>query len=186
MIYASTKATLKQLFGASDVKKEYNVTAKEEVSLHHFLEHERITSAPGPLTAAEEELQDLKKMTISATEISTDSRQASVSGLQFPFMENLTKKLNEFRKRKVSYVQMKLDLAKETVDVVSVRDETPSINELPSLIPSDSARYHLFRFKYVFEGMHAESVIFIYSMPGYDCPIKERMLYSSCKNPTTH
>lgn len=25
-------------------------------------------------------------------------------------------------------------------------------------------------------------VVFIYSMPGYRCPIKERMLYSSCKN----
>lgn len=23
--------------------------------------------------------------------------------------------------------------------------------------------------------------VFIYSMPGYKCPIKERMLYSSCK-----
>ena len=26
-------------------------------------------------------------------------------------------------------------------------------------------------------------VVFIYSMPGYKCPIKERMLYSSCKAP---
>lgn len=26
-------------------------------------------------------------------------------------------------------------------------------------------------------------VVFIYSMPGYKCSIKERMLYSSCKNP---
>ena len=25
--------------------------------------------------------------------------------------------------------------------------------------------------------------VFIYSMPGYQCPIKERMLYSSCKGP---
>lgn len=25
--------------------------------------------------------------------------------------------------------------------------------------------------------------VFIYSMPGYKCSIKERMLYSSCKNP---
>lgn len=27
--------------------------------------------------------------------------------------------------------------------------------------------------------------VFIYSMPGYACPIKERMLYSSSKNPVT-
>ena len=25
--------------------------------------------------------------------------------------------------------------------------------------------------------------VFIYSCPGYKCPVKERMLYSSCKNP---
>ncbi len=25
--------------------------------------------------------------------------------------------------------------------------------------------------------------VFIYSMPGYSCGIRERMLYSSCKNP---
>lgn len=27
--------------------------------------------------------------------------------------------------------------------------------------------------------------VFIYSMPGYNCSIKERMLYSSCKGPFT-
>lgn len=27
------------------------------------------------------------------------------------------------------------------------------------------------------------STVFIYSMPGYSCTIKERMLYSSCKGP---
>lgn len=26
-------------------------------------------------------------------------------------------------------------------------------------------------------------LVFIYSMPGYSCTIKERMLYSSCKGP---
>lgn len=26
-------------------------------------------------------------------------------------------------------------------------------------------------------------LVFIYSMPGYNCSIKERMLYSSCKAP---
>lgn len=26
-------------------------------------------------------------------------------------------------------------------------------------------------------------IVFIYSMPGYSCSIKERMLYSSCKAP---
>lgn len=50
-------------------------------------------------------------------------------------------------------------------------------------IPNDSARYHLFRFKHTHEGDYTECILFIYSMPGYSCSIKERMLYSSCKAP---
>ena len=30
--------------------------------------------------------------------------------------------------------------------------------------------------------LHCLAVVFIYSMPGYSCSIKERMLYSSCKS----
>lgn len=31
--------------------------------------------------------------------------------------------------------------------------------------------------------MYLYVAVFIYSMPGYSCSIKERMLYSSCKAP---
>lgn len=36
-----------------------------------------------------------------------------------------------------------------------------------------------------FNASHALCIfaVFIYSMPGYKCSIRERMLYSSCKNP---
>ena len=50
-------------------------------------------------------------------------------------------------------------------------------------MPKNSARYHFFLFKHKYNGNSLESLIFIYSMPGYVCTIKERMLYSSCKGP---
>ena len=75
------------------------------------------------------------------------------------------------------------------------------MSSLPSKIPEDCARYHLFRFKHNYEGdsfsSNGECIfneiwsfsqyficisVFIYSMPGYSVSIKERMLYSSCKN----
>lgn len=74
------------------------------------------------------------------------------------------------------------------------------ISSLASKIPDDNARYHLFRFKHMYEGDSFNSngkpdftfnvyqnlcltfEVFIYSMPGYSVSIKERMLYSSCKN----
>ena len=72
------------------------------------------------------------------------------------------------------------------------------VSELGSKVPVDSARYHLFRFQHTYEGDSFNSngerdklvtsekkfivLVFIYSMPGYSVSIKERMLYSSCKN----
>ena len=56
---------------------------------------------------------------------------------------------------------------------------------LSGRVPADHGRYHLFRFKHSHEGDYLESVVFIYSMPGYACSIRERMLYSSCKAPVT-
>ena len=32
---------------------------------------------------------------------------------------------------------------------------------------------------------HAAAAVFVYSCPGYKLPVKERMLYASCKNPIT-
>lgn len=55
------------------------------------------------------------------------------------------------------------------------------VTELCKKVPNDSARYHLYLFKHTYEGDYMEFIIFIYSMPGYSCSIKERMLYSSCK-----
>lgn len=55
---------------------------------------------------------------------------------------------------------------------------------LESLVPEDEPRYHIFRFAHDYEGDYTSPVVFAYSMPGCGgCSIRERMLYSSCKNP---
>lgn len=79
--------------------------------------------------------------------------------------------------------------------------DTLTVAQLPKQVPTESARYHMFNFKHTHEGDYIESfgkgqnykfgtsaliifpLVFIYSMPGYNCSIKERMLYSSCKAP---
>lgn len=76
-----------------------------------------------------------------------------------------------------------VDIEEEKIHLVSA--ENFPIEKLPSKIPSDSARYHLYKFKHTHEGDYMENIVFIYSMPGYNCSIKERMLYSSCKSPFT-
>lgn len=79
------------------------------------------------------------------------------------------------------YVQLKIDLEEEKIHLVMACEI--SLDKLPTKVPSDSARYHLYNFKHTHEGDYMECIVFIYSMPGYSCSIKERMLYSSCKAP---
>ncbi|KPP60408.1 twinfilin-2-like [Scleropages formosus] len=62
------------------------------------------------------------------------------------------------------------------------RIKTNEVGDLPRRVPTDTPRYHFFVYKHRHEGDSLESVVFIYSMPGYSCAIKERMLYSSCKS----
>ena len=65
-----------------------------------------------------------------------------------------------------------MDKFYERLDVNSIADE----------IPKDQGRFHLYRYQHNYEGEDFESVVFIYSMPGFVCTVKERMLYSSCKS----
>lgn len=81
----------------------------------------------------------------------------------------------------LNYVQLSIDLDKEEINLES-RDDT-NINNLPTRVPRNHSRYHLFCFPHSYEGDYLLSKVFIYSTPGYECSVKERMLYSSCKNP---
>lgn len=74
-----------------------------------------------------------------------------------------------------------MDLEKEIINLELA--ENVNINELRAKVPKDHARYHFFAFKHTHEGDQLISNVFIYSMPGYNCSIKERMLYSTCKAP---
>lgn len=88
--------------------------------------------------------------------------------------------------------------------------EPTELKDLPLRVPTDVPRYHIFLYKHSHEGDYLESTggfcwaaasccsvvrlllfylnsllclaVFIYSMPGYCCTVRDRMLYSSCKN----
>uniref|UniRef100_A0A672SJB6 Twinfilin-1 n=1 Tax=Sinocyclocheilus grahami TaxID=75366 RepID=A0A672SJB6_SINGR len=60
MLYAATRATLRKEFGLGHIKDEMFGTVKDEVSLSGYKKHITAQSAPLPLTAAEEELRQIK------------------------------------------------------------------------------------------------------------------------------
>ncbi|POI32572.1 hypothetical protein CIB84_003676 [Bambusicola thoracicus] len=138
MLYAATRATLKKEFGGGHIKDEVFGTAEDDVSLNGYKKYLISQSAPAPLTAAEEELRQIK--------------------------------INE-----------QIDMKNETIILANTLHT--ELKDLPKRIPKDAARYHFFLYKHTHEGDYLESIVFIYSMPGYTCSIRERMLYSSCKSP---
>ncbi|XP_053233508.1 twinfilin-2 isoform X2 [Podarcis raffonei] len=209
MLYAATRATVKKEFGGGHVKDELFGTVKEDISLSGYQKHVSSYSAPAPLTAAEQELQqirineDLHSLASSSemmavgccccpsvveyphpeevkTEISVESKHQTLQGLAFPLQPEAQQAIQLLKQKKINYIQLKLDLERETIDLVHTN--ATEIADLPKRIPQDSARYHFFLYKHSHEGDYLESVVFIYSMPGYKCSIKERMLYSSCKS----
>ncbi|XP_062977204.1 twinfilin-2 isoform X2 [Elgaria multicarinata webbii] len=179
MLYAATRATVKKEFGGGHVKDELFGTVKEDISLSGYQKHVSSSSAPAPLTAAERELQQIRINEVK-TEISVESKHQTLQGLAFPLQPEAQQAIQLLKQKKINYIQLKLDLERETIDLVHTN--ATEIADLPKRIPQDSARYHFFLYKHSHEGDYLESVVFVYSMPGYKCSIKERMLYSSCKS----
>lgn len=182
MLYASTKATLKQEFGSGQIKEELHGTVKDDVTWKGFLKHKRNESAPAPLTSREEELAELRRSERSvAANVGVDTKHQTLGGVSFPMTDSARQAVIKMADKLHGYVQLRIDLDEEKIHLVTCGEV--NVDQLPSKVPNDSARYHLFNFKHTHEGDYMESVVFIYSMPGYSCSIKERMLYSSCKAP---
>ncbi|XP_014206719.1 twinfilin isoform X2 [Copidosoma floridanum] len=180
MLYASTKATLKQEFGSASIKEELHGTVPDDINLEGYRKHKSNDAVPAPLTSVEEELAVLKKTT-THTDYGVETRQQTISGVAFPVTDEAKQAISDIGKNVYEYVQLKIDLEEEKIHLVTAGDV--SLDKLPTKVPSDSARYHLYNFKHTHEGDYMECIVFIYSMPGYTCSIKERMLYSSCKAP---
>ncbi|XP_059499945.1 twinfilin-2-like [Stegostoma tigrinum] len=153
---------------------------RDEVSLNGYRSHLASESAPAPLTTAEQELKQLK-VTEMNTDVNVDTRQRTLQGIAFPVQDDALRALRQLQRKDCHYVQLKLDIDAELITLVTT--EPTGIAALPSRVPSDSPRWHFFLYQHTHEGSSQESLVFIYSMPGGKCSIKERMLYSSCKGP---
>jgi len=179
MLYASTKATFKKEFGQGQIKDEYFATCKEELTISGYKRHLKNVASPGPLSKEEEEMKEIK-ISETRVEIGVDTKQQTMSSLSFPLESCAQVALEEFHKREHDYIQLSIDIDEEIIRLE--KKGVHGVADLPTLIPQNGARYHLFRFKHIHEEAITESIVFIYSMPGYSVSIKERMLYSSCRN----
>ncbi|XP_041458085.1 twinfilin-1-like [Lytechinus variegatus] len=181
MLSASTKASMKTFFGGTTViDDEQACTKKSEVSLQGYREHQAAKDVAGPLTEREEEILLVQKNE-TRSDIGVHTKNQTLPGLAFPVEEAALERIKEVLDSRNTYVQLLIDVDAEMIRLASC--EHTDVNTLPSRVPDDSPRYHLFVFPHVYEGDKLNSIVFIYTMPGYKCSVKERMLYSSCKAP---
>lgn len=183
MVYASTKATLKNEFGSAKIKEEFHATTPEEITLKGYYRHKSNVNAPAPLTSREEEINEMRKNETNI-DFGTDSRQQTLTGLMCDLDDEALNALYAIAKGQHNYVQFRIELKEEKIYLVKAANI--DVLKLAAQVPTDAARYHLFSFMHTHEGDYTESLFFIYSMPGYSCSVKERMMYSSCKGPFVH
>ncbi|XP_038066329.1 twinfilin-1-like [Patiria miniata] len=180
MVYAATNTTVKTIFGTSQIKDELLATSKTEMTFDGYMRHREHEEAPAPLTASEEE-QRLMREEEGPTDIGSSTKQSHLGGIAFPIRSEAKDKLLGLKNGDYTYVRLCVDTTNEEI----LLDDADSIgtNALPGKISSEKAGYHVFTFKHTHEGDYQESPVFIYSMPGYKCPVKARMLYTSCLGP---
>nr|XP_045732052.1 twinfilin-1-like [Mirounga angustirostris] len=178
-MYAATRATLKKEFGGGHIKDEVFRTVKEDVSLHGYKKYLVSQSSPAPLTAAEEELRQIKINEVQ-TDMGVDTKHQTLQGVAFPISREAFPTLEHLSNRQLNYVQLEIDIKNEIIILANTTNT--ELKDLPKRIPKDSAHYRFFLYKHSHEGDYLESIVFIYSMPGYTCSIREWMLYSRCKS----
>ena len=89
--------------------------------------------------------------------------------------------LDLFKQEKNAYLRFYIDLTSEKIFIEKVIN-CFNVNLIQNEIPLDKSRFHLFRFNHHLNSKSFKSNIFIYSIPDALKNVKERMIYSSCKN----
>ena len=113
--------------------------------VNHFV---GVAAAPGPMSREELEREEVRAQT--NVEISVDTRHQTVSGLAFPMTNKALDAIKNYKSGKTNYVQLCINISKEIIDLEDQKG--CEIDQLPSRVPEDVPRYHVFRFDHTHEG----------------------------------
>ncbi|XP_068046141.1 twinfilin-1 isoform X1 [Anomalospiza imberbis] len=105
MLYAATRATLKKEFGGGHIKDEVFGTVQDDVSLNGYKKYLISQSSPAPLTAAEEELRQIKINEVQA-DVGVDTKHQTLQGVAFPIAKEAIQALEKLKNKQLNYVQL--------------------------------------------------------------------------------
>lgn len=82
-------------------------TNQADITLEGYKRHKRNVAAPAPLSMREEELQELKKTEVN-TEISINTKQQTLGGVEFPLTEAAKQAIIDMARGSYDYLQFRI------------------------------------------------------------------------------
>jgi len=180
MLYASTRANLKQNLGLNYFIDEVFGTVKSDFTLQAYKKHQEWKKSEAPLTEAE----IMKKNELESGPVYSGGKSTYVHGVAFPVEAKANDAFQKLISGAVNYVQVGIDVENEKI----ILDHTGNISaaDIANEIALDVPRFHFFAYEHTYEDANLKSLVFIFSCPDgskntKSAPVKQRMLYSSSK-----
>jgi len=181
MLYASTRATLKQQLGFSYFSDDVFGTVPADFNLKGYKLHVASKELAAPLTESE----FLKKQELESGEIHVSVGASSyVHGVAFPVEAQVSAAVDSLVASRLNYVQVAIDVDKERI--VLDHTDTVTFDQLFDKIHKSLPRFHFYAYTHEYDGEELRSFVYIYSCPdgsndSQSAPVRQRMLYSSSK-----
>jgi len=181
MLFASTRLTLVRELGVERFRETLFATDPKELTVEGWKAHEASGASAAPLTEEEQGQKTLKEAEDEeGARIGTAGRKSHVLGMGMSHESGVVEALAAFGTGTGNnLVQLKLDVAKETIQLVGTSSIEPA--QLASAISGSEPRYAFYRFEHQFQGQQQSPVVFLYSCPT-ESKVKERMVYASSRN----
>uniref|UniRef100_A0A5S6QV65 Twinfilin n=1 Tax=Trichuris muris TaxID=70415 RepID=A0A5S6QV65_TRIMR len=185
MLYASTKATLKQEFGPGSIRHDFHITKPEDVrfgTVEKLLQEKSSQNVVDPSIDMGNELSTAQINHHQSSTLRAPFDNAISRGVRFPIDRDALDALAQFRDDSINYVQLSVDILNETVKLEEAA-QVPC-DQVKAYIPKNCPRYHFYALrKDATNTSPMVLVVFFYTLPDEGSSIKERMLYSTCKGP---
>jgi twinfilin-like protein len=181
MLYASTRANLKQQLGLNYFIDDVFGTVPGDFTKEGYKLHVECKKMEAPLTQQEQ----IKQLELESGEIYKGGASSYVHGVAFPVQSDAVDALKKLVSGSVNYVQIVIDCDAEKIKCGHTNN-LKSFGDLKKEIRLDEPRFHFYAYKHNHEGSSITSFVYVYSCPDgskgtKSAPVRMRMLYSSSK-----
>ncbi|KAK5989865.1 Twinfilin [Cladobotryum mycophilum] len=182
-LFASTRMTLVRELGSQHFRETLFMTTPDEFTEKGFKDFDAHNQVTAPLTEEEKALGEVKKAEM-AVGTGTAYREIHLStSLKMPVSADAIAAMKEIGEGNRTVAMLKINPAKESVELLPESPSPSSIDELKGVISATEPRFTFYRYKYRHEGEEHNPILFFYTCPSNQSnkSIKNRMMYPLMK-----